>query len=189
MWDLMRGKGVASTKLGKGMSYNPILRIVNHNVSNDVQKEKQFDGQLTVQNLQFNQVLLLTFMQLYVFILFFPVDTQQFQNMDSLYSITHPSRIHDIKFCSTIDKQSEVLLVGAEDGKVSVYGISKSSKPPFVIAEMVGHTNRFVHVSSGPKTFLTDIAALQNQGRSDHRNCSSHRIGQILYHHCLHNFL
>ena len=83
--------------------------------------------------------------------------------MDSLYSITHPSRIHDIKFCNTIDKQSEVLLVGAEDCKVSVYGISKSSQPPFIVAEMVGHTNRFVHVSSGPKTFSTDISSTESR--------------------------
>ena len=68
MWDLMRGKGVASTKLGKGMSATtPCYELSITMFSIDIQKERQFDGHLMVQNLRFNQVLRLTFMQLYVF--------------------------------------------------------------------------------------------------------------------------
>ena len=61
--------------------------------------------------------------------------------MDLLYTIKHPSRLHDLKFCKRINGDGEVLLAGAEDKKLTVYEISKNNSPK-IIAEMVGHTNR-----------------------------------------------
>ena len=66
--------------------------------------------------------------------------------MDLLHTITHPSRVHDIKFCKRVVGSGELLLVGAEDRKLTVYDIpADHTKPPTVIAEMVGHTNRYVY--------------------------------------------
>ena len=63
--------------------------------------------------------------------------------MDLLHSITHPSRLHDIKFCKRVVGEGELLLAGAEDKKLSIYDVPKDrTKPPTIIAEMVGHTNR-----------------------------------------------
>lgn len=62
-----------------------------------------------------------------------------------LHAIRHPSRLHDVKFCNRIDGNGEVLLVGAEDRKVSVYEISSDQdKVSKIIAEFVGHGNRYV---------------------------------------------
>lgn len=79
--------------------------------------------------------------------------------MTLLHTIIHPSRIHDILFCHTpphLDNDSnekgELLLVGAEDRKLSVYWINPSieaKEPPKVVAEMVGHKNRFVVILFG----------------------------------------
>jgi len=63
--------------------------------------------------------------------------------MDLLYTITHPSRIHDVKFCCSVGSEREVLLVAAEDHKLSIYDIPKESGTPAIIAEMTGHTNRY----------------------------------------------
>lgn len=62
--------------------------------------------------------------------------------MDLLYTIAHKSRIHDLKFCSRVGTEGEILLVGAEDRKVSIYDIPKESGTPTVNAEMTGHINR-----------------------------------------------
>ena len=65
--------------------------------------------------------------------------------MELLHTITHPSRLHDIKFCKRVVGEGELLLAGAEDKKLTVYDIPQDrTKPPTVIAEMMGHTNRFV---------------------------------------------
>ena len=65
--------------------------------------------------------------------------------MELLHSITHPSRLHDIKFCKRVEGEGELLLAGAEDKKLSVYDVPEDrTKPPTVVAEMVGHTNRSV---------------------------------------------
>lgn len=76
--------------------------------------------------------------------------------MSLLQSITHPARIHDIAFCKGPEDQ-EVLLVAAEDTKVTLYLLpaveteSESSdeddtaglhKNPPVIAYLTGHMNR-----------------------------------------------
>jgi protein MAK11 len=78
--------------------------------------------------------------------------------MTLLHTITHPSRIHDILFCHTPDldrrddRKGELLLVGAEDRKLSVYhigpgtGSGAEEQQPRIIAEMIGHTSRFVVV-------------------------------------------
>ena len=65
--------------------------------------------------------------------------------MSLLYTITHPSRVHDVKFFTpaNVEGQPEFLLVAAEDKKVTVYELfSTADAPPRVIAEFVGHTNR-----------------------------------------------
>ena len=68
--------------------------------------------------------------------------------MALLHTITHPSRLHDIKFCKHVEGDGELLLAGAEDKKLSVYDVPKDrTKPPTVIAEMVGHTNRYAFLS------------------------------------------
>lgn len=67
------------------------------------------------------------------------------QDMELLHSITHPSRLHDIKFCKSVDGEGELLLAGGEDKKLSVYEVYKDhTKVPTIIADMVGHTNRCV---------------------------------------------
>lgn len=81
--------------------------------------------------------------------------------MSLLHNITHPSRLHDLKFCKNATGK-EVLLVAAEDKKVSVYdflplpsegkdvtaGEETVNKgiPPKVVAEMVGHENRWANL-------------------------------------------
>ncbi|KAK0489297.1 WD40-repeat-containing domain protein [Armillaria novae-zelandiae] len=95
MWDLMRGKGCASTKLGKGSSFQQLG-------------------------------------------LYF-----QCSDMTLLHTIKHPSRLHDAKFCKRVDSDEEVLLVGAEDKKLTIYDVSNDpEKPPTIIGLMVGHENR-----------------------------------------------
>lgn len=65
--------------------------------------------------------------------------------MALLHSITHTSRIHDVKFCKRVIGEGEVLLVAAEDKKVSIYDVpSDREKVPTIIAEMIGHENRCV---------------------------------------------
>ena len=66
--------------------------------------------------------------------------------MKLLHTIHHPSRIHDAKFCKRVSGEGEILLVGAEDKKLSVYDIQPqdASTPPTIIAHMVGHGNRYL---------------------------------------------
>jgi len=66
-----------------------------------------------------------------------------------LHTITHPSRLHDVKFCKRINQEGEVLFACAEDKKISIYDISSDpDKIPKIVAEMVGHSNRYVLASS-----------------------------------------
>jgi len=70
-----------------------------------------------------------------------------------IHTIKHPSRVQDVTFCTRVDSKEELLLVGAEDKKVSVYTVPASStgtqpdalNPPKIIAELVGHSNRSVN--------------------------------------------
>lgn len=60
-----------------------------------------------------------------------------------LHTITHGSRIHDVEFCKHVNGEGEVLLVAAEDKKVTVYGISPDPETaPRAIAEIIGHDSR-----------------------------------------------
>jgi len=63
--------------------------------------------------------------------------------MDHLHTINHPSRLHDVRFCKRVVGEGEVLLVAAEDKKLSVYDMSNGSEgTPTMIAVMIGHSNR-----------------------------------------------
>ena len=71
--------------------------------------------------------------------LFFPN-----QDLTRLHTFTHPSRIQDVKFVQRATSDDEVLLVAAEDKKITVYDVGADSKiAPKPIAEFVGHGNRF----------------------------------------------
>ncbi|TFK48437.1 WD40 repeat-like protein [Heliocybe sulcata] len=112
MWDLMRGKGSASVKLGKE---GEIVQWSSDGSMFVVQAQKTIDVYAT--------------------------------DMSLLCSITHPSRVHDVKFCKCsvqADNQTEFLLVAAEDKKVSLYDVATASKKevPSIVAEMTGHSNR-----------------------------------------------
>ncbi|KAI0343342.1 WD40 repeat-like protein [Trametopsis cervina] len=108
MWDLMRGRGSASTKLGK-------------------------EGELVRWSITGKLFVVQTLRTLDVYS----------TDMELLHTITHPSRIHDIKFCKHVSGDGEVLLVAGEDKKVAVYNVpSDPEQPLHVIAEMVGHENR-----------------------------------------------
>ncbi|THV02558.1 WD40 repeat-like protein [Dendrothele bispora CBS 962.96] len=114
MWDLMRGKGVASTKLGKE---GEVVRWSTDGSLFIVQTGSSIDIYNTAMSL--------------------------------LHTINHPSRIQDITFCAPVGSKEEILLVGAEDKKVSVYTVPSSVdqepdplNPPKVIAEMIGHSSR-----------------------------------------------
>lgn len=76
--------------------------------------------------------------------------------MELLHSITHPSRIQDVKFCQRVVGEGELLLIGAEDKKLSIYDVPKDrTKPPTIIAEMVGHSNRSAPFA--PRLHLTQL--------------------------------
>jgi protein MAK11 len=63
--------------------------------------------------------------------------------MNLIHTITHPSRLQDVKFCKRVNGSGDVLLAGAEDKKLSIYDVSTNpEKPPRIIAAMTGHANR-----------------------------------------------
>lgn len=108
MWDLLRGKGCASTKLGKE---GEIVRWSTEGSMFVVQAGSTMDIYDTA--------------------------------MKPLHSITHPSRLHDVKFSLRVSGEGEVLLAGAEDKKLSVYEVSPDpNTAPRIIAELVGHDRR-----------------------------------------------
>ena len=63
--------------------------------------------------------------------------------MSLLHTITHRSRVQDVRFVSRLKGDGELLLVAAEDKKVTIYDMSgaESTSIP-IVAELVGHTNR-----------------------------------------------
>ncbi|EUC59145.1 MAK11 protein (maintenance of killer toxin-encoding satellite M1 dsRNA), related protein, putative [Rhizoctonia solani AG-3 Rhs1AP] len=107
MWDMMRGKGSASTKLGK-------------------------EGELVRWSVRGK-----------LFVVQAGPTLEIFQtDMTLLDTITHASRVHDVKFWTTDDKDTqEFLLVAGEDKLVTVYQISDKERSR-VIAKFEGHTNR-----------------------------------------------
>ncbi|PPQ98044.1 hypothetical protein CVT26_003039 [Gymnopilus dilepis] len=133
MWDLMRGKGVASTKLGKE---GEIVRWSVDGSKFLVQSGSSMDVYAT--------------------------------NMDHLFTITHPSRIHDAKFCPRVDGEGELLLVAAEDKKLSVYDVPAEGAPKLV-AVMVGHQNRsvLIHIISLPPSSNRTSTTLACTASSD----------------------
>ena len=65
------------------------------------------------------------------------------QDMKLSCTMTHPSRIHDVRFCKAVYEEEEFLLVGAEDKAITIYhpdGGDETSLP--VVAKFVGHSNR-----------------------------------------------
>ena len=57
--------------------------------------------------------------------------------------------MQDVKFVQHPGTKEDILLVGAEDKKLSIYSVpSGTSETPYVIAEMIGHTNRCVATSA-----------------------------------------
>ncbi|KAG1864981.1 WD40-repeat-containing domain protein [Suillus subalutaceus] len=116
MWDLMRGKGSASTKLGKE---GEVVRWSPTGSSFVVQSQNTIDV--------------------------FTVD------MVLRHTITHPSRIHTVRFSNRVNGSGELLLVGAEDKKLSIYDIPDDPEIlPTVIAEMTGHSSRVKEVEILP---------------------------------------
>ncbi|CAE6482751.1 unnamed protein product [Rhizoctonia solani] len=108
MWDMMRGKGSASTKLGKEGE------LVRWSVSGKI---FAVQAGSTLEIFQTDMALL---------------DT-----------ITHTSRVHDVKFWASGDKPTqELLLVAAEDKLVTVYQIDSEERISRIIAKFEGHTNR-----------------------------------------------
>lgn len=70
--------------------------------------------------------------------------------MTLLHTLIHPSRLHDIKFCRRVGGTGEVLLAAGEDKKLSIYDIPpEKERPPRIIAEMIGHSNRYL-LAVGP---------------------------------------
>jgi protein MAK11 len=68
-----------------------------------------------------------------------------------LHTIIHPSRLHDIRFCKRVIGEGEVLLAAAEDKKLSIYDVSNDPENvPNVVAQMIGHENRFVSIYNNP---------------------------------------
>ncbi|KAK7031612.1 glycosyltransferase family 39 protein, partial [Favolaschia claudopus] len=116
MWDLMRGKGSASTKLGKEAE---LVRWSTDGSLFVVQEASTIDVYTTDMNL--------------------------------IHTITHPSRLQDLKFCKRVNGEGDILLAGAENKKLSIYEISNDpEKPPRIIAEMTGHENRVKAIDTLP---------------------------------------
>lgn len=87
------------------------------------------------------------------------------QNLALLHTITHPSRVQDVKFVRHPETKEEILLVGAEDKKLSIYFIpSETSETPYVIAEMIGHTNRCALALLSPTVGPSNLALPQGEG-------------------------
>ena len=106
------------------------------------------------------------------------------QSMALLYTITHPSRIHDVKFFrqTSVDGHPEVLLVAAEDKKVTVYELfSIADTPPRIIAELVGHTNRQVAVVLRQNAHAS-YTALQSESYRYHFHSYSTVLGFKICH-------
>jgi protein MAK11 len=77
--------------------------------------------------------------------------------MDLLVSIKHPSRVHDVKFCKCVNGEGEVILVGGEDHKTTVYSIPRDTTSPIIVAEMIGHSNRSVLLAGCQSSQLINV--------------------------------
>jgi len=142
MWDLMRGKGSASTKLGKEGE------LVRWSLKGDhfvIQSGKTLDIYST--------------------------------DMTLLKTITHSSRVHDLRFCKCEgDGDKEFLLVAGEDKKVVIYDMAGGDDISLpVVGTLVGHQNRVKAVeiitvalpssaSSTPKSSTTLACTISSDG-------------------------
>jgi hypothetical protein len=62
-----------------------------------------------------------------------------------LDTVTHPSRIHCVKFYKSAETpDQDVLLVAAEDKFVTAYLVGDGEQSSRIIARFGGHTNRYV---------------------------------------------
>ena len=158
MWDLMRGKGSASTKLGKGEFY--FFPFSQFNCLFD----SAIEGELVRWNIAGS---------LFVVQSQSTIDIYSTQ-MQLLHNITHPSRLHDLKFCQRVNGEGEVLLAAAEDKKVSIYEVGGEGSPR-VVGEMVGHENRVKAVdilrvalppnSKSKRTSTTIVCTISSDGK------------------------
>ncbi|GJE93253.1 WD40 repeat-like protein [Phanerochaete sordida] len=141
MWDLMRGKGSASTKLGK-------------------------EGELVRWNTDGTLFVVQTMLTLD----FYTTD------MEMIHTIQHASRIHDVKFTKRVEGDGELLLVAAEDKKVTVYDIpTDRTQAPAAISYFVGHENRVKAVDTlalalppapgSARTRTTLVSTISSDGR------------------------
>ncbi|KAH9926918.1 WD40-repeat-containing domain protein [Fomitopsis serialis] len=138
MWDLMRGKGSASTKLGK-------------------------EGEVVRWSTDGSQLVVLSQLTIDLYT----------NDMQLRHIINHPSRLHDVKFCKRVNGEGEVLLVAAEDKKVSIYDLpSDPEKAPSIIAEMVGHSNRVkaieilaIALPSSNRPSTTIVSTISSDGK------------------------
>ena len=66
--------------------------------------------------------------------------------MKLLHTFKHPARIQDVHFTHKVgDEDAELLLVGAEDKKVTVYDLNHGDETSLpVVGELVGHQSRSV---------------------------------------------
>lgn len=66
--------------------------------------------------------------------------------MAPLCSMTHPSRIHDVKFFHSNSQNIEYILVAAEDKKVTIYELPMKDEESVdqlkVVGQLIGHQNR-----------------------------------------------
>ena len=84
--------------------------------------------------------------------------------MTLIHTITHPSRLHDIKFWKRRNESSEILFAASEDKETSLYEVTEDSeKVPRIFAEMVGHSNRQVS-SDHPDFPLRNKQNTQSEG-------------------------
>ena len=62
--------------------------------------------------------------------------------MTMLETITHPSRIHDLKFWKSAER--DIVLVAGEDRLVIAYEIGAEKQTTKMVAKFGGHENRWV---------------------------------------------
>lgn len=79
--------------------------------------------------------------------------------MALLYAFTHPKRVQDVRFHRTITGK-ELLLVAAEDKKVTIYSTNSSDSTSLpIVAEAIGHENRYGQFGVMP-AFASDIVVI-----------------------------
>ncbi|VDC02899.1 unnamed protein product [Peniophora sp. CBMAI 1063] len=135
MWDLMRGKGSASTKLG---------------VEGELVRWSAEGDMLVVQYQR-------------------TVDVYK-TDLSKVHTITHPSRIQDVKFVSRPDGAGQVLLVAAEDKKTTAYVVVPDADvQPRIIASFIGHGSRVkaidtLRVARADGTATTVLGSVSSDG-------------------------